>query len=116
MASGFCPWNAPGTFNIQHALWKFPERTLTPALSHLMGEEDRKTRLSPLTLFDLRKAAVTSLSHRMGEGQGEGWAELFDASVQLHHAIKPLLVRPGAVEENQRTVRRRLIAGQRQPR
>src|SRR5262249_19826326 len=37
-----------------------------------MGEGDRKTRRLPMKSPVLRTAAVTSLSHRMGEGQGEG--------------------------------------------
>jgi len=53
--------------------------TLTPALSHPMGEGERKTRLLQLKSADLRDATITTLSHRMGEGQGEGSSFEFEA-------------------------------------
>ena len=45
------------------------ESTLTPALSHPMGEGERKTRLVQLRRSGLRAVTMTSLSRRTGEAR-----------------------------------------------
>jgi hypothetical protein len=52
--------------------FKSSDRTLTPALSHPMKEGELLTRLSFMSPPDSARPSIASLSHRMGEGQGEG--------------------------------------------
>ena len=51
----------------------FPEfRTLTPALSHPMGEGECKAAFDELDMLLAKSALSLPLSHRIGEGRGEG--------------------------------------------
>src|SRR5262245_15587772 len=54
---------------------QFSKTTLTPALSHPMGEGESSTASLANHNSWLPKACMKSLSHPMGEGQGEGSGE-----------------------------------------
>jgi len=72
--------------------------TLTPSLSHPMGEGERPVRDQQLARSNSLTRCLVSLSHRMGEGRGEGNlpAKLRRASFRnvIESAAKPFTYQP----------------------